>query len=73
MVFCVLSGNSIVGFVRFEEMDGFDGKFWTLVIVDGGESCKALEKSMEVVETAHGRSDSLTITAFGLRALLCRW
>lgn len=42
MVFCVLSGNSIVGFVGFEEMDGFGGKFWTLVIVDGGESCKAL-------------------------------
>lgn len=47
-------------------MDGFDGTLWTMMIMDGRESCKAFEKSMEVIETAH-RS-----YAFGPRAFLYR-
>lgn len=68
LVFCVISGNWIVGFVGLdsvEEMDGFGGKFSILVMADAGESCKVLQKSMEVTKTAHRRSGSLVLRMGG--------
>lgn len=67
MFFCLLSGSWIVGFVGLdsvEEMDGFGGKFSILVMADAGESCKVLQKSMEVTKTAH-RSRSLVLRMGG--------
>lgn len=39
-------------FDSVERMDGFNGTLWTLMFMDGHETCEVLKKSMEVRETA---------------------